>query len=992
MRRYLHKLGVGLCLRRALPCLIAGTCALWPVRSFAADKPLRGVGFDERLSGDAVVADALSKVQFALKGMPLNVRLVVERSDVERQPGAYDFAALDARMARYSRLEGVQTYLDLRDPVPAPAALDAWGRFVRAVATRYRGKARGYVFGVRTSDGPASPLPLEHAFFVKTTAVNLRAGDDAAATIMGGVRDADAAWLASVYLEDVAPYVDAIGLQAGGTNAAILALVEQRDPSSGVVLLGESLGDDPAAGAGRFLERHLGVLGTSVSGVTYAAPAPVIAAALGPIALLRGMLGQELVALDEKASGLRLTRGGQDVTAEVRHRLLFGLGSSTTYLIYGASTGALDLVVSEPSGTRPMIDDALGNTRLPARSFSYESSSRTARMELPGGPRTLVVDWNTGEGASYSAREDISSTVLPSVAEIISRHQQAQAAQDGLLSSYVAQVIMDLHFRTTAIDSGFDVITENRFFAEGKETEWEELSFRFNGTKWGSNRPAFPLLQAEKVLSLPFDLRLNTDYRYRLDGVETVEGRPCFALRVDPIDEQRSLYRGTVWIDRETYMKVKAQTVQTELSSPVVSSEEIQYFTPVGTVAGRDIALLTRLVGRQIMLIAGRNLLVERGVRFEGFQLNPNDFQAQREAARAGDSIMYRDTDEGLRYLVKRDGVRVVQAATTTATAGLMGITYDPSYDYPLPLIGIDYLNFNFRGKDNQLALVFGGVLALVNLQRPKLLGPHVDGSLDLFAIAIKGNDRTYDGTGELLGQRLATLPFSTGFNLGWQMTEFQKLVGSYQFRYDAFSADDATAATFRPPVSTITNGVGLSWEWKQGGYSFLVGGTRSQRARWEPWGDPGDYRATDVSYLKYTASLSKDFFSGFQKVHLNAAYYGGRDLDRFSAYQFGLFDDNKVHGVPSSGVRFGELGMFRGAYSFNLFDQYRLELFLDQAFGRDPRRTTGWQAMTGVGIGGNIRGPKNTLLRGDIGKSFLPPQYRQPGSFVAQFQILKPL
>jgi len=56
------------------------------------------------------------------------------------------------------------------------------------------------------------------------------------------------------------------------------------------------------------------------------------------------------------------------------------------------------------------------------------------------------------------------------------------------------------------------------------------------------------------------------------------------------------------------------------------------------------------------------------------------------------------------------------------------------------------------------------------------------------------------------------------------------------------------------------------------------------------------------------------------------------------------------------------------------------------------PGDLAGWQAMTGVGIGGNIRGPKNTLLRGDVGKSFLPPQYRQPGSFVAQFQILKPL
>jgi hypothetical protein len=535
-------------------------------------------------------------------------------------------------------------------------------------------------------------------------------------------------------------------------------------------------------------------------------------------------------------------------------------------------------------------------------------------------------------------------------------------------------------------------MTENRFFAEGKSAEWEELSFHLNGTKWGPKRPPFPLLQAEKVLSLPLDLRLTTDYRYSFAGIESVEGRSCFVLHFDPVDDQRTLYRGTVWIDRETYVKVKAQTIQTHLSTPVVSSDETQYFTSVGTIDGHNIDLLTRVVTRQIMLIAGRNLLVERGIRFEDFQLNAADFAAQRDAARASDNVMYRDTDQGLRYLLKRDGVRVVQTPTTSALAGLAGVTYDPSYDYPLPLIGVDYLNFNFMGKDNQLAVVFGGVLALVNLQRPKLLGEHVDGSLDLFAIAVKSSDRTYDNTGELTGQRLTILPFSTGFNLGWQLAEYQKLVVNYQFHFDSFGTDTTTAASFRPPVSTATNGVGLSWEWKQGGYSFLAGATGYKRAQWEPWGDPGDYRPEDQSYLKYNASLSKDFFFGLQKIHLNAAYYGGQDLDRFSSYQFGLFDDNRIHGVPSAGVRFGELGMFRGAYSFNLFDQYRLDLFLDQAIGRDPRRADAWQSITGIGVGGNIRGPFNTLLRGDVGKSLLPPQYRQPGSLVVQFQVLKPL
>jgi hypothetical protein len=261
-----------------------------------------------------------------------------------------------------------------------------------------------------------------------------------------------------------------------------------------------------------------------------------------------------------------------------------------------------------------------------------------------------------------------------------------------------------------------------------------------------------------------------------------------------------------------------------------------------------------------------------------------------------------------------------------------------------------------------------------------------------LFAITIKGTDRVYDSNGERVGETIKTLPFSTGINLGWQLAEFHKLIGSYQFRYDAYSAGDQTAATFNLPPSTVTNGLGLAWEWKRWGYSFVAGATAYSRAKWEPWGDPGDYDPEQKDYVKYTASLSKDFYFGFHKIHLNTAYYGGRDLDRFSMYQFGFFDDNRLHGVPSAGVRFGELGMFRGSYSFNLFDQYGLDLSFDQAFGRDERPGSPWQSVTGLGVGFNVRGPWGTLLRGDFGKSFLPPEFRKPGSVVVQFQVLKPL
>ena len=114
------------------------------------------------------------------------------------------------------------------------------------------------------------------------------------------------------------------------------------------------------------------------------------------------------------------------------------------------------------------------------------------------------------------------------------------------------------------------------------------------------------------------------------------------------------------------------------------------------------------------------------------------------------------------------------------------------------------------------------------------------------------------------------------------------------------------------------------------------LNGTWFARVGWRDWGFEPD-PASRSSYLKYSASISRDFyFNVFHKVHLNGAWFGGRDLDRFAKYQFGMFDDTRIHGVPASGARFEELGMMRGSYSFNIFEQYRLDLFLEQAWGRD--------------------------------------------------------
>ena len=152
-----------------------------------------------------------------------------------------------------------------------------------------------------------------------------------------------------------------------------------------------------------------------------------------------------------------------------------------------------------------------------------------------------------------------------------------------------------------------------------------------------------------------------------------------------------------MWIERRTFARVKVQAVQTGLSAPVVSNEEIQTYAPVASIGNRPIFLFTGLTARQIMLIAGRNLLVEKSVAFTDFRVNPEAFEGSREAARRSDRIMYRETDRGLRYYVKEGENRVVsERSTQSARAMAMGVTLDPSYAFPLPIFGINYLDFEF--------------------------------------------------------------------------------------------------------------------------------------------------------------------------------------------------------------------------------------------------------------------------------------------------------
>jgi hypothetical protein len=420
----------------------------------------------------------------------------------------------------------------------------------------------------------------------------------------------------------------------------------------------------------------------------------------------------------------------------------------------------------------------------------------------------------------------------------------------------------------------------------------------------------------------------------------------------------------------------------------------VQTFTAVGQVGDRPIYLFSKMVSQQIVAIAGRNLLVTRHVDFSAFRVNVPSFAEERQQARASDDIMYRDTDKGLRHLVKQGNERVVSdTVKANAKALALGTIVDPSYDYPLPLVGIDYVNFNFLNKGLQLSFIFSGVLAAGNLQKAKINGSRFDTSLDFYGIAVNSNDLVYDESGERTGERLLTRNVSTGVNLGYQATDYQKITAGSHAQYDHYSPDsDYTDPGFVVPADTVTVNGGFNYEYRRGGYSLLGSWAYFWRADWQPWGNVTEFDPATRTYTKYDLGVSKDFhFRLIHTIRLNGNYYGGQRLDRFSMYRFGVFDPTRMRGIPSAGVRFSEVGMLRASYSFNLLNRYRLALYADHAWGRTPDDRN-WMPTTGIGFEANVPGPKMTMLKVGVGKGFLPSIYKGSGSFVFEFMLFKPI
>lgn len=131
---------------------------------------------------------------------------------------------------------------------------------------------------------------------------------------------------------------------------------------------------------------------------------------------------------------------------------------------------------------------------------------------------------------------------------------------------------------------------------------------------------------------------------------------------------------------------------------------------------------------------------------------------------------MVRDTDQGVRYLEKqKDGERVVvQDEKTSRLFGLGGVFYDDSFDYPLPLLGLYYIDLDFAKKRKQVQGFFGGPIMAGSYNDPNLFGTNLDLGVDAFANLIRGDDTLWEDGEKIEETTVKARSFAANLNVGY--------------------------------------------------------------------------------------------------------------------------------------------------------------------------------------------------------------------------------
>jgi hypothetical protein len=592
------------------------------------------------------------------------------------------------------------------------------------------------------------------------------------------------------------------------------------------------------------------------------------------------------------------------------------------------------------------------------------------------GPKADIASTSAGE--AFSQNVEVVGARSLTVEEIIARHQAAVTRQAAAVRSLIAGGTLILSFEAPGFPAPITISSTVTMYTSAGTTEIEQEDVRINGVEFrGGSIPRLPIIEPERVASPPLAIALTDVYRYRLEGRDNIGPVRCYVVSFEPdparADKTSSLFSGKAWIAADSFAMLRVAATQTALRGPIVASEQIDEFRQ----ARPGVWLLSRSEVHQMYEGAGHRTPIHRVLVIDRDEVNVQDFAARRQHAYNSATVMLRDTPEGYRYL-KRE---TESGSQTPAIAGrsdrvrtiAAGVIVDPNISTPLPFAGFSYVDFNFLGSGTQINAFFGGTYGQFAFSVPSLGRTRWQLAGRAFGIATSFYDRAFVEGREQYEQNLEQRPAQASIWVLRPVTTRVSFRLGYDLDYTRLQAANTTSSSFVVPSNQLVHGVRISLDAQQSGWSASLWWNPSHRSGWRAWGLPGssEYDPSHADFQRYGVSLARSYVVSPRVVaRLETGWMGGEDLDRFSRYTFGTFD-NRLRGYPSALIRYDRGGVVRTAVAWGVSKLARVDGFVDSAAVHDPGFGTGLRNYTGFGGAVEVPAVYGTLLALEWGYGF---------------------
>jgi len=353
---------------------------------------------------------------------------------------------------------------------------------------------------------------------------------------------------------------------------------------------------------------------------------------------------------------------------------------------------------------------------------------------------------------------------------------------------------------------------------------------------------------------------------------------------------------------------------------------------------------------------------------------------------------MFRDTPDGLRTLRRKDGERVLDAAPSKRVRSVIaGTNYDGSYSFPVPLAGISWVDFDFRGTGSQLSAVFAGLFLGGNLSAQR--GPKLRTSVETFLSALPTTDRIYSGNRELEDQQFRSFEQSAGGVVNWQASAGWTLSASSHVALLVYQRTGKTSEDYRVPGTAL---IARAWgEAKYTRKSFAFSGLVEPSVRAlgvSPYGFDGEHMPSRLT-LKYQAEVKRHVYTGkVARGGVSASYYGGTGLDRLSRYRSSFLMKPRILGIPNGVDAFDAIGLASAYYGFNVFEIVKLAAYYDHAWARNTDESTRFRQFDGLDLDIGTAGPWGTYVQASLNIALRGNTGRYASRWGGMIMFFKPM